>query len=122
MFCCDTMVSTIETLMSTRFVLAVLLAASAVAQTTQGVISGRLVSSVTGRPIANANVAFASDTSTSAVSANTDADGYYSLPLLSPGNYRLRATAMGFQSQEVQELELAVASRLDLSFRLRPLS
>ncbi len=29
---------------------------------------------------------------------------------------------MGFQAQEVQELELAVASRIDLSFRLRPLS
>ncbi len=108
--------------MELRFVLAVLLAVPVVAQTTQGVISGRLVNSVTGRPIAAANVTFASDTSTSAGSANTDADGYYALPLLSPGNYRLRATAMGFQAQEVQELELAVASRIDLSFRLRPLS
>ncbi len=108
--------------MGMRFVLAVLLALPLVGQTTQGVISGRLVNSVTGRPIASANVAYASDTSTSAGSSNSDANGYYALPLLSPGTYRVRATAMGFQAQEVQELELTVASRLDLSFRLRPLS
>jgi hypothetical protein len=117
------MVGSIDTLMGIRFVLTVLLfTVPAVAQTTQGVISGRLMNSVTGRPVAAANVAYASDTSTSTGSANTDADGYYALPLLSPGLYRVRATAVGFQAQEVQELELAVASRIDLSFRLRPLS
>ncbi|MEO8099211.1 MAG: TonB-dependent receptor [Acidobacteriota bacterium] len=91
-------------------------------QTTQGVISGRLVNSTSGRPIGGAIVTYASDTSTSGGSAISNPSGYYSLPLLSPGTYRLRANAMGFQAQEVQELELAVASRLDLSFRLRPLS
>ncbi len=117
------MVLTMNRLPMNRFVLAVLFVASAAwAQTTQGVISGRLVNSVTGRPVASANVSYASDTSTSAGSSNSDVDGYYSLPLLSPGTYRVRATAMGFQAQEVQELELTVASRLDLSFRLRPLS
>jgi len=109
---------------ATRFVLAILLGAvlPVLAQTTQGVISGRLVNSVTGRPIAAANIAFASGTSTSAGNAISDANGYYALPLLSPGTYRVRATALNFQAQEVQELELAVASRIDLSFRLRPLS
>jgi hypothetical protein len=117
------MVLTMNGLPMSRCVLAVLFfAASVWAQTTQGVISGRLVNSVTGRPIATANISFASDTSTSAGSSNSDADGYYALPLLSPGTYRVRATAMGFQAQEVQELELTVASRIDLSFRLRPLS
>ncbi|MEP6960645.1 MAG: carboxypeptidase regulatory-like domain-containing protein [Acidobacteriota bacterium] len=96
--------------------------APATAQTTQGVISGRLVNSTTGRAIAGAIVTYASATSTSGGSSMTGADGYYSLPLLSPGTYRVRANAMLYQSQEVQELELAVASRLDLSFRLRPLS
>lgn len=106
-----------------RFVLGLaLLALAAMAQTTQGVISGRLVSSVTGRPIAQASVSFASDTSTSSGNSVSDENGYYALPLLSPGMYRIRAIAMGYQAQEVQELELAVASRIDLSFRLRPLS
>jgi hypothetical protein len=117
------MVLTMNRLPMNRFVLAVLFVANSLwAQTTQGVISGRLVNSTTGRPIAAANVAYVSGTSTSAGSSTSDADGYYALPLLSPGNYRVRATAMGFQAQEVQELELTVASRIDLSFRLRPLS
>lgn len=122
---------------------AVLLGASLPGQTTQGVISGRLVNSVTGRGIAGASLNCSStqgsspadDTSSNAsgnlgkpeqeqVSAAsvTDASGYYYLPLLSPGTYRVRATAAGFQSQEVQELELRVAARVDLDFRLRPLS
>ncbi len=91
-------------------------------QTTQSVISGRLVSSVTGQPIASATVSYSSDTSTPSGSSISDANGYYALPLLSPGVYRVRAAAADYQAQEVQELELTVASRIDISFRLRPLS
>ncbi len=90
-------------------------------QTTQGVISGRLLNSVTGRPVAAAALLCSSADGSSAASVS-DASGYYYLPLLSPGFYRVRATAVGFQSQEVQELELRVASRVELDFRLRPLS
>ena len=99
-----------------------MLAGMAAAQTTQGVISGRLVDSVTGQPITRATVTFASDTSTASGTSVSDENGYYALPLLSPGTYRVRAIAMEYQAQEVQDLELAVASRIDLSFRLRPLS
>src|SRR5438270_9701120 len=42
--------------------------------------------------------------------------------MLSPGLCRVRAIAGGFQSREVQELELPVAARLELEFRLRPLN
>lgn len=91
-------------------------------QTTQGVMSGRLVSSVTGQPIASAAVSYLSDTSTPSGTSVSDANGYYTLPLLSPGMYRVRATAPNYQAQEAQELELTVASRIDLSFRLRPSS
>ena len=60
------------------------------AQTTQGLISGRLLNSVTGRPIASANVSYASDiTNFTGISAS-DTSGYYYLPLLSPGFYRVR--------------------------------
>jgi hypothetical protein len=90
-------------------------------QTTQGVISGRLLNSVSGRPIAGASLVCVS-ADESAVASVSDASGYYYLPLLSPGFYRVRATAAGFQSKEVQELELRVASRIELDFRLRPLS
>ncbi len=92
------------------------------AQTTQGLISGRLVSSVTGQPIAGASVTYTSSISNLAGAAQSDASGYYYLPLLSPGFYRLRVTAPAYQSQEVQELELTVAARIELDFRLRPLN
>ncbi len=78
--------------------------------------------SVTGRPIAAANVIFASSFTTLAGGAASDASGYFYLPQLSPGIYQIRVMAPAYQSQEVQELELTVAARIELDFRLRPLS
>jgi len=97
-------------------------AVAGLAQTTQGLISGRLVNSVTGKSIAGADVGYWSSTGNLAGTAASDASGYYYLPLLSPGFYRIRASAPSYQSQEVQELELTVAARIDLDFRLRPLN
>jgi hypothetical protein len=97
-------------------------ASAAWSQTTQGLISGQLVDSVTGRPVASAKVIFSSATTTLAGGASSDASGYYYLPLLSPGIYAIRVMAPSYQSQEVQELELTVAARIELDFRLRPLS
>ncbi len=97
-------------------------AAAGLAQTTQGLISGRLVDSVTGKPIAGANVGYWSSTGNFAGTAASDPSGYYYLPLLSPGFYRIRVNAPAYQSQEVQELELTVAARIELDFRLRPLN
>jgi outer membrane receptor protein involved in Fe transport len=104
-------------------VLATLLCATAgFSQTTQGLISGRLVSSVTGQPLAGASITYSSNLNNLAGAAQSDANGYYYLPLLSPGFYRLRVTEPAYQSQEVQELELTVAARIELDFRLRPLN
>jgi hypothetical protein len=92
------------------------------AQTTQGLISGRLLNSVTGTPIQGARIVFASSLTTVAGGAVSDSSGYYLLPLLSPGLYQIRVNADGFQAQEVQDIELTVAARIDLDFRLRPLN
>jgi hypothetical protein len=70
-------------------------------QTTQGLISGRVVNSVTGRAVAGATVSYASPASALSGTSLSDASGYYYLPLLSPGAYRVRVVADGFQSQEV---------------------
>jgi hypothetical protein len=94
----------------------------AAAQTTQGLIAGRLVNSQSGAAIAGAQVAYSNAATGASGVATSDRSGNYFLPLLSPGIYRVRATAGGFQSREVQELELPVAARLDLEFRLRPLN
>src|SRR5579862_102986 len=92
------------------------------AQTTQGLISGQLLNSVSGRPVAAASVFYTSAISNLAGAASSDASGYYYLPLLSPGTYQIRVTSPAYQAQEVQELELTVAARIELDFRLRPLS
>jgi hypothetical protein len=91
-------------------------------QTTQGLISGSLVNSVSGQPIAGASVIYTSTTLSARGTSKSDAAGYYFLPLLSPGIYTIRATADGFQSQELQQLELTVAGRIQIEFRLRPLN
>ena len=91
------------------------------AQTTQGLISGKLVDSVTGRPISGALVTYSSEAGVAGTAAS-DTSGYYYLLSLSPGTYRVRAAAQDYQAQEVQELDLPVAARIDLDFRLRPLS
>jgi Carboxypeptidase regulatory-like domain len=89
------------------------------AQTTQGLISGRLVDSVTGRGVGGASI---SATGSTEAKATSDPSGYYYLPLLSPASYRVRVTASSYQTQEIQELTLAVAARLDIDFKLRPLN
>lgn len=92
--------------------------AAARSQTTRGLISGQLVDSVNGRPIAAASVAFSSAFMNLAGVAATDASGRYYLPLLSPGIYRIRVTAAAYQSQEVQDLELTVAARRSEQIRI----
>jgi hypothetical protein len=93
-----------------------------VAQTTQGLISGSLVNSVSGQPVSGAAVTYTSTTLSATGAAKSDAAGTFFLPLLSPGAYTIRATADGYQSQELQQLELAVAGRIQIDFRLRPLN
>src|SRR5258706_8068318 len=91
------------------------------AQTTQGLISGQIIDAVSAGPVAGAAVTCESSAGLRA-SANSGGSGTFALPLLSPGVYRVRVEAPGYQSQELHEQDLAVAGRLDLTFRLRPLS
>src|SRR5260370_40130904 len=106
-----------------RLIVSVVFSASFVgAQTTQGLIAGRLVNSQTGGGIPGAQVSYANAATGASGVATSDRSGNYFLPMLSPGLYRVRAIASGFQSREVQELELPVAARLEVEFRLRPLN
>jgi len=102
--------------------LILLSAMAGVSQTTQGLISGQLLNSVTGQPLGGASVAYSSSSSNLTGAARSDAAGFYYLPLLSPGFYRISVAHDGYQTQEVQELELTVAALLELDFRLRPLN
>ena len=92
------------------------------AQTTQGLIAGRVLNSVTGAPVAGASVSYTSTTLAASGTLTSDATGYYFLPLLSAGTYTIRCTAFNYQAQELQQLELPVAGRVQVDFPLRPLS
>jgi hypothetical protein len=99
-----------------------LLGAFAAGQTTQALISGRLQDSITGQPIAHALISFEALNENTAGAAESDDLGFYYLPLLSPGFYHLRFTAERYQSQELYEIELPVAARMELDLRMRILS
>ena len=92
------------------------------AQTTQGLISGTVVNSVSGQPVAGAKITYTSETLAATGTLKSDPAGYYFLPLLSPGAYTVRAEADGYQSQELQQLDLRVAGRIQIDFKLRPLT
>lgn len=102
--------------------LAALWAAPCLGQTTQGLITGRVVNSLTGTPVVGATVACTASSTEIHRQATTDTSGFYYVPLLSPGKYSVTVSASAFQEQEVNELELFVASRIEMDFRLRPLS
>src|SRR5436305_15263518 len=80
-------------------------------QTTQGLISGRVLNLQTGRPVTSAIIGYFNVGTGSIGSTHTDDRGSYYLTQLSPGLYRISVTVAGFQSQEVNELELRVAGR-----------
>jgi hypothetical protein len=109
--------------------LVVFLSASfwAAGQTTQCVISGGVIDSITGKQLPEAKIEYwfrarPDDPQMLGGTALTDRKGFFILPLLSPGTYRIRASKTGYQSQEVNELQLFVASALRLDFPLRPAS
>src|SRR5882762_9248046 len=90
------------------------------AQTTQGEIMGRVLDSVEGTPL-TARIECTQLATLSQRVSTSSASGYYDAPLLPPGKYRVRVEADGYQSQEIYELELPVAGRLELDFLLQPL-
>lgn len=92
------------------------------AQSTQGLITGRIIDSRSGRPIASAPVTWTHTATGTTGLSSSNSEGYYYLAQLSPGRYRVRVTADNYQAQDLYELELLVAARLELNFRLRPLS
>jgi hypothetical protein len=108
---------------------AVLSCTPALAQTTQGTIAGRVFDARTGKPVVSAGVFYHRRAAQGiraiieSGSTRTGADGFYALSSLSPGVYQLRADAgQEYQPQEIHELELHVAARLELNFALRALS
>jgi hypothetical protein len=79
-------------------------------QTTQGLISGRVIYQASGKPLAGVVVTYQNLATGTNGQRTTEASGNYSLPLLSPGLVPLASAApSGFQPREYQEISLPVA-------------
>lgn len=102
-----------------RFLLWLLLASSANAQSTQGIVAGRITHLPTGRPIFGAVISWTNAATSAHGSQRSSLSGFYALAPLSPGSYVIRVEADGFQPRELDEVQVAVAGRVDLDFALR---
>jgi len=94
--------------------------AALLAQSALGIISGR-VTDPGGLPVVGAEVRCRGISIASEVLATTGGGGLFTLFLLPPGGYAIEVKAAGYQTLEMDELELPVAALLNLPIRLRPL-
>src|ERR1022692_611222 len=104
-----------------RCLVTLLAAAALQAQTTQGIITGRVLDSRTGGALSGAFVRYRNSHTGENGVAVADSLGRYSIPSLPPGPYAIRAEQREYQPREMQALELHVAARLEIDFSLRPL-
>jgi Carboxypeptidase regulatory-like domain/TonB dependent receptor len=100
------------------FTLTVLLVASASAQVSTADITGT-VQDQNGAAVTGANVTITSTATGLQRTAVTGDTGDYSISLLPPGDYELKASATGFATV-AQKLTLVVGQRQTLNFTLRP--
>jgi len=109
-----------------RLLTAWLVAISSVgAQTTQGLISGQVYDRQTGAPVPavvecyqySADQAHQTISSRRAV---TNQQGFYALPFLTPGVYRIRAESPEYQAQELYEVEVRVAAQISMNLAMSP--
>jgi hypothetical protein len=97
-------------------------AAAVYAQSTQGVLLGRVTDSTTGLGIAGARLECVNNETRQTLSTTTGAFGLYSVPSVSAGTYAVTVTENKYQSQQARSVEVRVAARVELNLRLRPLS
>lgn len=81
------------------------------AQSNTGVITGQ-VQDTNGAIIPNATVTVTNTGTNESRTVTTNADGFYEVPSLSTGVYKITATASGFQETTVSDARLAVGDRL----------
>jgi hypothetical protein len=96
----------------------VLIATHTVAQSTQGVMAGRITDLRSGMALGGAEISWENTDTGAKGAAVANGSGYYALAPLSPGSYAIHATADRYQSRSVYEIRLAVAGRIDLNLAL----
>lgn len=100
-----------------RFAAALLLAASALAQTPTGEISG-VVRDPSGAAVPGATVSLTNENTGLSRETSTNEDGIYAAALLPPGAYSASVQAAGFRVSERTGLELSALQSLRVDFSL----
>lgn len=96
------------------FMFLVLLTNLASAMGTTGKIAGRVTDAGTGQPLPFINVVIEGTT----LGASTDMDGYYTILNVSPGVYRVKASAIGYNSVTVQNIKVSIDFTTKQDFQL----
>src|SRR5437762_3560393 len=100
------------------FAFLLLLPLSAFAQTqTTGRIAGT-VKDQNGAVIAGADVTVSSKATGDERKVTTDTEGNYTVPLLSPGTYRMKVTAQGFNSILLDSVEVVITETTQVDAKL----
>lgn len=94
---------------------------SATAQSTLGLIAGRVTDARTGRGL-EAKVVVTNSSNSVSVTGYSETSGVFSIPALPPGEYTLRIEVKSYQVIEIEKVELPVAGHLNVPARLRPLA
>ncbi len=98
-------------------ILCLLAAGSGWSQDTRGTISGR-VTDPSGAVIAGANVVVSNTAMGTKTAIETNSEGIYRAPLLSPGLYDIEVSAPGFKKALRNAVEVRVADRLDINIAM----
>ncbi len=118
------------------FGISLLFALCSNAQTTRGLVSGRVTDSESGQPIEGAAICYAQQATNTAGIVYSGPGGFYAIPSLPPGDYNIRvvknsaddesvclaASAGEYQPIQLHGLNLPVAGRIDLPVQLRHIS
>ncbi len=81
---------------------------------TTGRLTGRVTDAVSGEPLPFVNVIIMGTT----LGAATDIDGYYSIINVSPGNYDVKASAIGYSSISYQDVKVSIDLTTTIDFQL----
>lgn len=94
------------------FLVTLFLSATAFSQ--NGKISGKVLDGNTGEALPFVNVLIEGTT----LGAATDIDGYFSIIGIRPGNFNVRASAIGYNSQTVQGVRVSIDLTTEVNFEL----
>ncbi len=97
-----------------RFVLALLLATSALFSGTTGKIAGKIVDAKTNEPLIGANVVVSGTT----MGGATDIDGNYFINNIPPGSYALRVSAVGYSPVNYDQIKVNIDLTTHLDVKL----